>query len=218
MKLVCPFCKTRVPTAHVNVSTDVALCPNCDEAFSVSAAIAAGNGVDNFNIACPPAGAWFADTGANWQVGATTRSWGAFFIVPFTCVWSGFSIGGIYGTQIANAEFNVVMSLFGIPFLVGSLILGGLSLMSICGKMTVSVAGHEGGVFTGVGSLGWTRRFDWLSIQTVEEDYLGYHYSGSSGQVIALVGQSRIRFGSMLSDARRYYLLQTLRKLLANRS
>ncbi|WP_430452192.1 hypothetical protein [Rhodopirellula europaea] len=47
----------------------------------------------------------------------------------------------------------------------------------------------------------------------IDEDVLGYEYSGSNGQVISLVGKTRLKFGSMMSEARRYYLLQGLRVL-----
>jgi hypothetical protein len=142
-----------------------------------------------------------------------------FFLIPFMCVWSGLSIGGIYGTQIAQGEFNAVLSLFGIPFLLGTFLLGWLVVMSVCGRIDVAIDRNDGQIFTGVGPFGWTRHFDWDSIHTVEEDQcFGYHASGSHGRIISLVGQSRVKFGSMLTDARRFYLLQALRKLLASRS
>lgn len=50
------------------------------------------------------------------EISATTESPIAFFLVPFMLVWSGGSLGGIYGTQIANGHFNLFLSLFGIPF------------------------------------------------------------------------------------------------------
>ena len=36
-------------------------------------------------------------------------------------IWSGGSLGGIYGTQIANQEFSLLQSLFGIPFIIGTI-------------------------------------------------------------------------------------------------
>ena len=51
------------------------------------------------------------------SLGATTRSPIAFFLVPFMCVWSGGSLGGVYGSQVLNGEFDLGISLFGIPFI-----------------------------------------------------------------------------------------------------
>ena len=92
-------------------------------------------------------------------VGATTRSVSAFFLVPFMLVWSGFSLGGIYGTHIVKGKFDPMMSLFGIPFVLGSVLFWSLALMAIAGKVEVRIRGEEGTIFTGLGVLGWTRRF-----------------------------------------------------------
>jgi hypothetical protein len=133
------------------------------------------------------------------------------------CVWSGGSLGGIYGSQIVNGEFNLGMSLFGIPFVLGTLLFGSIALMTVCGKVVIATEDDDGRVFEGVGPIGWTRRFNWGSISAVEEDYPSYYHSGNIGKVISLVGQTRLKFGAMLSDPRRYYLLQCLRSFLADR-
>ncbi len=85
--------------------------------------------------------------------------------------------------------------------------------MTVCGRIELIVAGSTGKLFAGVGPLGWTRRFNWSEVTKIDEDVLGYEYSGSNGQVISLVGKTRLKFGSMMSEARRYYLLQGLRVL-----
>jgi hypothetical protein len=216
MKVTCPSCHALLPASQLNVVTDVAVCHHCNDAFSISSVLAQGYGVEGFDLGAPPRGAWFDDTGNGWRIGATTRSPIAFFLVPFMCVWSGFSLGGIYGSQILQGRFDLVASLLGIPFLLGTLLFGSIAVMSVCGKVVVSTDSNEGRVFIGVGPLGWRRRFDWASISAVDEALLGYHYPGSHALTISLVGQSRIKFGGMLSEARRYYLLQGLRKLRAS--
>lgn len=197
----------------MNVATDVAACPNCSEVFPLSSIVATSEVSPEFDINDPPAGAWYQDDFQGWRIGASTRSPMAFFLVPFMCVWSGFSLGGIYGTQIAKGEFDLGTSLFGIPFVLGTLLFGGLAVMTVCGRVDLIVAGSTGKLFTGVGPLGWTRRFHWSEVTKIDEDVLGYEYSGSNGQVISLVGKTRLKFGSMMSEARRYYLLQGLRVL-----
>jgi len=218
MKLFCPKCDTRLGAAQLNIAADVAACPNCDEVFAISSIVSAGHLDDvEFNIQEPPKGVSFQDTGMGWEIIASTRSATAFFLVPFMCVWSGFSLGGIYGTQIVNGKFNLGMSLFGIPFVLGTLLFGSIAVMSVCGRVVVSADGNFGRVFTGVGPVGWTRRFDWQSISLVEEDLLDYQSRGSNGPVISLVGKTRLKFGSGLTDARRYYVLKALQRLLAQR-
>lgn len=213
MKVTCPKCTKVIPAAQMNVATDVAACLKCGEVFPLSSIVATHDISPEFDINNPPPGAWFHDDFRGWRIGASTRSPSAFFLVPFMCVWSGFSLGGIYGTQIAKGEFNLAASLFGIPFVIGTLVLGSVAVMSICGRIDVIVADAAGRVFTGVGPFGWTRRFDWSEVKRIEEDVLGYRYSGSNGLVISLVGRNRLKFGSMMSETRRYFLLQGLRTL-----
>jgi hypothetical protein len=78
----------------------------------------------------------------------------ALFVVPFTCVWSGMSMSGIYGTQIASGVFDPKMSLFGLPFLIGTCVLVGWCAMTIAGKITVTRNSDSLSVFTGVGRFG----------------------------------------------------------------
>lgn len=217
MKITCPNCKAPIPGGLINVETDVAFCRNCDEAYSLSDLIAAGGDAGGFDLATPPKGAWFEETLTGWRIGASTRSYTALFLVPFMCVWSGFSLGGIYGSQIVAGKFNLLLSLFGIPFVLGTILFGSIAVMSVLGKVIVSVDRNAGTIFTGVGRIGWMRRFDWEEITRIEEDLLSYRNSGSSGLVISMVGKSRTKFGSMLSDERRFFLLQGLRKLLFSR-
>ena len=213
MKATCPRCNTPIPAELMNVATDVAACPDCGEVVALSSLIATHDVSPEFDINDPPAGAWFHDEIRGWRIGASTRSPMAVFIVPFMCVWSGIALWGVYGTQIAKGEFHLGTSLFGIPFVLGTLFLGGLAAMTVCGRVEVIVENTAGRIFAGVGPIGWTRRFDWSHVTQIEEDVPGYDYTGGNGRVISLVGKGRLKFGSMLSDSRRYFVLQGLRVL-----
>ena len=122
MEIMCPSCRSKIATADINVSTDVALCRACGNTLSLSE-IVGGIRTGPINLKSPPSGAWYEPTPNGFTAGATTRSWFALFIVPFTCVWAGGSMSGIYGTQIASGHFNLGTSIFGIPFLIGSCVL-----------------------------------------------------------------------------------------------
>ena len=111
MEILCPSCRSRIPADDLNVSTDIALCRACDKPFRISEAVGSAP-ADPQLLATPPSGAWFDPLPDGFRAGASTRSWMALFIVPFTCVWSGGSLFGIYGTQIVHGRFNVGMSLF----------------------------------------------------------------------------------------------------------
>ena len=163
MKITCPKCQQPIDAGQINVAADVAFCSRCAEAFALSALVATGE-ADDGELGEPPRGCWFRSDFDQWEVGATTRSYFAWFLVPFMCVWSGGSLGGIYGRQIAKGEFDPVMSLFGIPFVLGTIFFGSIALMTVCGKSTLNVRDDRGETFLGIGPIGWRRRFEWSQI------------------------------------------------------
>jgi hypothetical protein len=213
MRVECPVCKQTIPVDSINVAKDVAMCPACHEAFALSELVAQGHETDS-DLGEPPSGTWFHTEANGWELGGTTRHPIAFFLVPFMCVWSGFSLGGIYGSQIIHGKFNLGMSLFGLPFVAGTLLFGSIMLMTILGKITVRVADGDGVIFTGIGPFGWYRRFRWDDINRVEETMIGFQSPGNFGRILALEGKTRLTFGSMLSQGRRYFFLQVLRRML----
>lgn len=211
MKIQCPKCRQVVPSDQINVGTDLAFCPQCNEGFRISNSVDR----DSFNadtLRNPPRGTWFRQEVDRVVVGASTRSPIAFFLVPFMCIWSGGSLGGIYGSQISRGEFDLEASLFGIPFILGSVILGSMALMAVCGKVEVSI-GRMSSVFVGVGRLGWTRRFEWSEVQTIREDGTNVNYPGGHQMAIVMEGKGRLKFGTGLNEARRYFVLGALKYL-----
>lgn len=148
---------------------------------------------------------------------ATTRSLTAVSLVPFTCVWAGISVGNIYGRQILHGKFNPTDSFMGLLFLLGSVVLVGWCAMSIGGVVRVTRQGDELDVFTGVGPLGWRRRYRWSDIRIVREvatAAMGRWGSGQGGSV-ALEGRTRVAFGALLTEERRYFILRVMQKMLA---
>lgn len=217
MQVICPQCGKPIPTQDLNVASDIALCRLCGQTHVLSELVRAkSDDASRVDIAHPPPGAWCRTTEHGREIGATTRSPIAFFLVPFFLVWSGGSLGGIYGTQIASGHFNLITSLFGIPFILGTVFLCAMTLMGIGGKVTVTLSRQGGEVFTGIGSVGVRRRFRLDEIATVREvqspfSHPGYqHYGG-----IVLEGKRRIRFGHGLNEARRYFVVEALRQELS---
>ncbi|MDW7693631.1 hypothetical protein R9C00_02660 [Flammeovirgaceae bacterium SG7u.111] len=114
------------------------------------------------------------------------------------------------------------MSLFGIPFLIGSVIFWSLALMSIWGKVEVTFDKRGGKVFTGLWQIGLTKRFAWEDISKVTEAQSGYSAKNgfknrTSGTVIRLEGKKRISFGVGLNESRRYYLLMAVKNILGKK-
>jgi hypothetical protein len=126
---------------------------------------------------------------------------------------------GIYGTQLMKGHFNLSMSLFGLPFLIGSIFLVSWCAMSVAGKVTVSVHGDRLAIFTGVGPLGITRTANLSDFKTVREDFgYGSMNTNRASRVIRIEGTRAMAFGSMLSTERRYFLLGALKTALSGSS
>lgn len=210
MKIKCPKCFQTIPSDQINISTDLAFCEKCNESFYVSDFVDMTYVDPDIINQEPPHGTWIRQEMYNMVIGATTKSRVVLFLLPFMCIWSGFSLGGIYGTQIMSQKFNLLNSLFGIPFVIVTFFLGGCTLMGLFGKVEVSI-GKNSFVFVGIGSLGWTRRFDWEAVKSIQEDYSHNNLTG-----IHLVGSNRIKFGSNLNDERKYFILNVLKHLKYN--
>ena len=211
----CPRCETLIPNDNINIQADVGKCDRCEYVFKISEAISIEKWTsDRFDIQEIPKGAWLKQHMDYTIVGATTRSPIAFFLVPFMLIWSGGSLGGIYGSQIMEGKFNLMMSLFGIPFILGSIIFWSLALMAIWGKVEVRLDQNGGRVFTGIGILGWRKSFTWNQISKVREKQSNLRYPGSKGASIVLEGSRRISFGTGLNENRRYYLYRALTQLI----
>lgn len=215
MKLNCPTCARPFLPENLNVQTDLGLCAGCGNMARLSTLADADFEAET--LSSPPRGAWYRESMNDVVVGASTRSPIAFFLVPFMCVWSGGSLGGIYGTQIVSGKFNLFLSLFGIPFLLGSILFWSLALMAVCGKVEVRLRDRRGVIFVGVGSLGWKRPVDLAEVQTITEEHSMMNYPGRQGQGIVLEGNTRVRFGTNLNEARRHFMLNALRALKARR-
>jgi hypothetical protein len=214
---MCPLCRATLPSSGINVTTNVAYCATCNQGFPLSDLVTTDvTPATPFDLDHPPRGCWYREITDGWEIGSTLRHPAAFFMVPFMLVWSGFSLGGIYGTQIFEQKFNLLMSLFGIPFLAGTVLFGGLTLLMICGKTSISMVRGEGCLFIGIGSIGYRRRFQRGDIDLVHEESIS---NGSGRQpAITLQGRQRLTFAQGLNEERRYFLLRALRRLLTKES
>lgn len=122
---------------------------------------------------------------------------------------------GIYGTQIMTGKYSLGSSLFGIPFFLGSVFLVSWCLMTVAGQVTVARHSDQLTIFTGVGSIGWTRTCALSDFSSVREGYANFpSWNNRQGPSIRLEGKRAVAFGSMLSTDRRYFLLKVLQGAL----
>lgn len=210
LEVVCPKCASEIPLDDVNVANDLALCRKCSESFSFAEAIR-DEDIAPVDLANPPRGVWYRPTPNGFELGSSTRSAAAFFLVPFMMVWSGGSMGGIYGSQIAKGDFNLGMSLFGLPFLFGTIVLGAFTIMTVCGKFCIRADGQHGEVFVGAGKVGYRKRFNWDEVKDIRIENKRTSKGGQYKQIV-IEADSTVTIPN-LTDARVNFLVGALRQL-----
>jgi len=178
---------------------------------------------NDFDIDNPPAGAWITKEPDALILGATTRSGTVLFLIPFIGVleWALKEIYVSYLSREGGAFIIYIVSFF---FIMGLFILMGVSLMFILGKVELTVNDSEGKVFTGIGKVGLTKRFQMDEIISVRDTKVrGEKGSSTRSKLILLEkqksvvdDQKNILFGSLLSDKRSDYILYSLQKILSD--
>jgi hypothetical protein len=157
-----------------------------------------------------PKGAKYEETLDGFYLECSTRSGEAFFLVPFTLVWSGFSLTGIYGSQITTGEFNPGQSLLGLIFVIGSVCLLWQTLMKICGEVTLELNHGTLFYFTGIHPIGRRKTVVWRTIDLAREEIDSWGKGGRQYHAIYLEGLERHVIGKDLSAAHRYFVIQVL--------
>jgi hypothetical protein len=239
----CPKCRGVIPSEDVNVATDVAFCRRCNASYSLSS-LTHGTVVDeNIDVANPPAGAWYRGQGVATVIGATHRSLGSaaglLFIALF---WNGIvsvfvllalaatihNLGWTVPTWFPAPRMNgggmgvgitIFLWIFLTPFIAIGLAMMGAFVSCLGGKTEVEVTGAETVIFTGMGALGWRRRFETSQAADVRIDDKRWRDSDGDNRrktniVIELKSGKVIRFGSMLTEERRKFVAGAVRKAL----
>jgi hypothetical protein len=241
----CPRCKGVIPSDDVNVANDIAFCRTCNLSHRLSD-LTSGTVVDEeVDASRPPAGTWFQRDGRGTVVGATHRSIGqAFGLLLFALFWNGivsvfvaFAFAstlkhlGISAPQwFPPAKMNggpmgvgmtIFLWLFLTPFIAVGLGMLAAFLSSLAGKTELQIQGNQCVLFTGVGALGWRKRFATSEVRDVRiEDKRWRDSDGDSRrstQIVIETTNKPIKFGSMLSKERRQFVAGCVKKELIHR-
>jgi hypothetical protein len=207
----CPSCGANIPLDDVNVSKDVALCRACGQttAFSVV------SGTSELSLQAldePPRGVRI-ETGFNNETTVVYHRLSPLllFLIPFTALWSGGSMIGIYGSQIRDGKFDLGQSLFGIPFLLGTVVLLSVIAFLLFGKWVIKLDRGDGTVFVGVGPFGWTRRFSYNQTSVVSLTATTVTVNNRPQQGILVRTDERdFVFGALLKDDAKRFIAATI--------
>lgn len=213
-KFTCPNCGQELPVADVNVAQDVALCRACGYQGSFLAAATVPRLSDE-EMARPPKRVTLQrGFGDELTITCRPKRGSLLFLVPFTLFWSGFSMAGIYGSQLWKGEFDPKLSLFGLPFLIGTVVLVTIILNVLLGRTTVTLS--KGKVQMGTHLLGWkrVREFECGPGTAVSLQPSSYRVNNVvQPEIVLASGGKEYRFGAMaLSPEAKTYVAAMLRR------
>lgn len=104
--------------------------------------------------------------------------------------------------------------LFMIPFVLVGIGTGTAAILGIFGRNEITLRPHGGTVFTGVGPIGYRRRFDPSRVRSVRITNSGSSTNGRPNKHIKLEADLDITFGVLLNPGRMRWLAGALRKIL----
>ena len=239
----CSRCGKAIPSADINVANDVAYCRGCNVSHQLSA-LTQGTELDSgVDLSNPPGGAWYRNDGTATVIGASHRSIGtAVGALAFGLFWNGilsvFLLVAISGTlrnlgitpphwfpaPVMNDSpmgvgMTIFLWIFLTPFILIGLFMIGAFLSAVGGRTEVRMGPTEGTVFTGVGSLGYRRRFDASGVEDVRiEDRQWRDSDGDRQRKTCILIETRegkqVKLGTMLTAERRKFVAGALRRVL----
>ena len=195
---VCPNCGQELPLADVNVAQDMALCRACHYTGSFLAASTVPRLTDE-ELARPPKRVSLKrEFGDALTVVCRPRRATLWFLIPFTAFWSGGSMAGIYGSQIRSGAFDPKLSLFGLPFLAGTIVLTTVILYCLFGRTTVTLSKGRIRIFTGLFGLGRTREMECGSGTAVAIAQSNFRSNNvPQPEIVVKSGENQLKFGAM---------------------
>jgi hypothetical protein len=240
----CPRCKGIIPSNDVNVAQDIAFCRNCNLSHHLSA-LTLGTTVDeNVDVSSPPDGTWFREDGRGAVIGATHRSPGQALALLLICLfWNGivsvFVLLSLASTlqhlglpvphwfpaptsheQFIPLGMTIFLWLFLTPFIAIGLAMAAAFLSCLGGRTEIRIDRGEVTLFTGIGAIGFRKRFSALAAKDVRlEDKRWRDSDGDSrrkAQIVIENDSKPIHFGSMLTDERRRFMASALKKQLVD--
>lgn len=209
----CLHCGQALDLADTNVATDVALCRACGRSMSFSA-IAATDELGAVDLAAPPRGVEVSHS----LISGIEVSYRRFnpvvlFLIPFTALWSGISLGGIYFSQWSQGKFDLGLSLTGLPFLLGTVVLLTVIAYMLFGRWRVHIDRGTARIFSGIGPLGRHREIALAPGTEIHTLPSKVRINGRRRTDISITTEGRtIRFGASLPDDVRQFFTALLHK------
>lgn len=209
----CLHCGQALDLADTNVATDVALCRACGRTMTFSAVIAPDE-TAAVDLASPPRGVKVERNSIHGiEIRYHRLNPVAFVLIPFTALWSGLSLWGIYGSQLSDGAIDPVLALAGLPFVLGTFVLLGVIAWMLFGRWRVRLDRGTAEIFRGVGPFG-RRRHVPITRDTILRLAPGtVRVNGrTQDEIVITNGPHTVRFGALLPAEVRAFLAAVLRQ------
>lgn len=108
----------------------------------------------------------------------------------------------------------IFLALFITPFVLIGLGTAAAAVLGLFGRVQVTLRGQEATVFTGVGHIGWNRRFAADTVRDVRIKESGSSTNNKPNKHIVIDADKTVKVGVLLSDARLRWLAGVLRRVL----
>ena len=211
--LHCLHCGQVLDLADTNVATDVALCRTCGRTMPFSAVLPA-DGPAAVDLAAPPRGVK-VDHSLIHGIEIRYRRLNpvVFFLIPFTAVWSGFSLWGIYGSQLSDGAIDPTLALAGLPFVLGTFVLLAVIAWMLFGQWRVRLNRGTAEIFRGIGPIGRRQQAPLGRDTVIRFAPSGMRVNGRRpSEIVMATGSKTVKFGALLPDDVRAFLAAVLRQ------
>lgn len=215
----CPQCRTEIGTNDFNVATDRAFCRLCNADYRYGELATTVWPDKQFDVDARPTHVQLVDDGFQQTLVYHRISRLIFFFIPFTALWSGLSVGGLYVYPwLAGKPIDREQALFGIPFVIGTIVLLAAMLYMLFGKTTIRLQGPESWVLTGIGPIGRRQSFDAGQVESVRIVNSDASQNGKQLTCLELQMRSRgaVRFGMFMTDESKRYVADYLARQLTS--
>ena len=208
----CPHCGVTVALDDVDVPRDTAHCRACGETSSL-ALLCDIAGLAAVDLTQPPRRVRVrTDPRGSARIECRRVLPAVRIVAPFTLLAGGGALWLIYDRSCAGGVFDIARFLLVIPFTIIAVVLLCITVYTLFGRWVITLAPGRGTVFTGVGPLGWRRRFEYdrhshVSVQPTDDKVNDEPLTG----VVVHAGTKRLAFGTLLSDEAKRFVAAVVR-------
>ena len=207
--ITCDGC-SRTHRVRKHAAGEPFACKGCGNMLTVEAPTP--NDCD-LNLQPTSPGTTLETTSEGWQLTMSMLSYrGVFYCLIFGLCAVLSLMKVVESLDSTNANHGV----WGVPqaiLSILSIVLAYFAAIWIWGKIVIAVEKTQGTIFTGIGVIGLSRRFDWSKVTRIVDERVPTSGAGRDFEIV-LYGPTQIRFGATLPKGCKCEVLALLQKLL----